>query len=365
MIYNNFDKSHHYLLFQCKYQKVFEKGTFLSRKHSCYGNTHKEVFESYKTSYPEAGIYSLSMGGVTIGQPGLYSLSHQTKAKKIQSVKQNLKEFLKGRKRHQKWHHISGTVLYLSMDGLEKNFYHFFVELYAKYFIFLRAKVNVDHYIVPICLPFQQELWRIVGIDDKKILRLEENTSVYADTLVFPSSIGNYEKIKQYGYTRYNKQWLPSWLAESYKYILDNTPKINYKFSDRVYISRSFANYRRVVNEADVVELLTEHGFDCVHLEMMTLVEQINLFRNAQYVIAPHGAGLVNMSWCPSNASILEVYPSCYSDPGMRIQADLLSLDYSFIRSQFDTECSGDPRKMDLEIDTGQLRNWLKLKNII
>ena len=354
-----------YLRAKCQYQKVFEKGIFLSRKHLHVSHIQKEAFKSYKASYPEAGLYSLPMGGVIIGKQDVYSTTLRNKPKINKSIKQNFSDFLLNRKSPDKWQHISGTVLYLSMGGLENNYYHFFVELYAKYYIFLNSGIDVDYYIVPNRYPFQREFFSIIGIDSKKILSMEETTPVYADTLIFPSSIGNYKKIKEYGYTRYNKQWLPEWLAGAYKYILDNTPKINVSPSQRIYISRKLANYRHVVNESKVINLLSRHGFICVCLEEMQLIEQINLFRNAKYVIAPHGAGLVNMSWCPRNTSILEIYPSRYSDPSMRLQADLLGHDYNFIRSQYDVDYSGDPQKMDLDIDTSLLRDWLHLKNII
>lgn len=63
----------------------------------------------------------------------------------------------------------------------------------------------------------------------------------------------------------------------------------------RIYVTRRLAGRRRIVNESEVVACVRRHGFEVRALEQMTVREQIQLFAEAETVVAPHGAGLVNL----------------------------------------------------------------------
>ncbi|CUS02879.2 protein of unknown function [Candidatus Promineifilum breve] len=68
---------------------------------------------------------------------------------------------------------------------------------------------------------------------------------------------------------------------------------------ERIYILRDRARVRRVINEAAVVELLQTRGFRPYRLEELPFADQVRLFRDAEMVIAPHGAGLANLLFAP------------------------------------------------------------------
>jgi hypothetical protein len=62
--------------------------------------------------------------------------------------------------------------------------------------------------------------------------------------------------------------------------------------SERIYISRAGARHRRVLNEPEVMDCLSRYGFKLVRLEGLSFREQVDLFRRAQIVAGPAGAGL-------------------------------------------------------------------------
>lgn len=68
---------------------------------------------------------------------------------------------------------------------------------------------------------------------------------------------------------------------------------------ERLYVSRAGARARRVVNEEDVLAALRPLGFRAVRLEELPFAEQVRLFRAAEVVVAPHGAGLANVLFSP------------------------------------------------------------------
>ncbi|NOG52157.1 MAG: glycosyltransferase family 61 protein [Chloroflexi bacterium] len=63
----------------------------------------------------------------------------------------------------------------------------------------------------------------------------------------------------------------------------------------RLYISRSKARRRRVLNESAVIALLAPLGFEAFTLEDLSVAEQVRLFAGAEAVVAPHGSGLTNL----------------------------------------------------------------------
>lgn len=95
-----------------------------------------------------------------------------------------------------------------------------------------------------------------------------------------------------------------------------------------VYISRSDADERRIVNESAVIDALSELGFRRYVLSSMSIDEQIRLFYNADIVVAPHGAGLVNMLFGES-MSIVELFPQTMIEPYYYLLADVLGHGYS------------------------------------
>jgi capsular polysaccharide biosynthesis protein len=63
----------------------------------------------------------------------------------------------------------------------------------------------------------------------------------------------------------------------------------------RVFISRADATARRMVNEAELAAALEAVGFDIVVCGVLSLAEQVALFRDARLIVAQHGAALSNL----------------------------------------------------------------------
>jgi len=75
----------------------------------------------------------------------------------------------------------------------------------------------------------------------------------------------------------------------------------------RIYVSRKNARFRKVVNYEEVMDTLSSYGFEECVLEEMSVENQVKLFSNADFIIGPSGSGLVNIIFCDSNTSLLEI----------------------------------------------------------
>ena len=76
---------------------------------------------------------------------------------------------------------------------------------------------------------------------------------------------------------------------------------------DRIYISRSRATHRKILNETDFEEYLKSHNFHTLFLEDLGGIEQMAYFYNASVIISPHGAGLTNILFCKEGTEIIEI----------------------------------------------------------
>lgn len=72
----------------------------------------------------------------------------------------------------------------------------------------------------------------------------------------------------------------------------------------RIFIGRGGAT-RVLKNQHEIEARLVELGFEIVRVDDLDTESQIRLFRQASLVIAPTGAQLTNMVWCPPNTRVI------------------------------------------------------------
>lgn len=77
----------------------------------------------------------------------------------------------------------------------------------------------------------------------------------------------------------------------------------------RIYISRAAAKTRRVLNEQELLPVLARYGVEVVRAEELSYQQQVQLFFDAEAVIAPHGAGLTNLLFA-EQCRVLEFHPA-------------------------------------------------------
>jgi len=81
-------------------------------------------------------------------------------------------------------------------------------------------------------------------------------------------------------------------------------------FSDKIYIRREDASYRKVLNEADLIYELRKKGFDVINPHHFEILEQMKIFSNAKLIISPHGSNLTNIIFCKKGTKVVEISPN-------------------------------------------------------
>ena len=106
----------------------------------------------------------------------------------------------------------------------------------------------------------------------------------------------------------------------------------------RIYVSRQHATNRRLLNEAAVIALLAESGYEVVDTAAMPMAEQIAMFAQATHIVAPHGAGLANIMFCAPGTRLCELQMDRYMNLCFRKLAALRGLVYGCVVGEADAQ---------------------------
>jgi hypothetical protein len=120
----------------------------------------------------------------------------------------------------------------------------------------------------------------------------------------------------------------------------------------RLYVSRSDAPKRRVLNEDRIIDFLRAHGFEIICPGRLSLAEQIALFSQAGVVVGPHGAGLTNIVFAPAGATLIEFFGDSYINGCFWALANLRGQTHAFLTSPTET--------LDFEVRLDDLKSLLR-----
>lgn len=221
---------------------------------------------------------------------------------------------------------IEGTVAVLA--GLSgHNYYHWMVDVLPRLALLQQAGIDlaaIDHFFINYTgSKFQQDTLAALGIPLEKVISSDRYPHIQASQLLLPSFAGNLGWLEPWALEFLRQQFLP--LASQ---------ATSRNLPERIYISRTNANHRRVLNEDAVIELLESFGFISVHLESMPLADQIALFANAKTIVAPHGGGLTNLIFCQPGTTVIELVTPHYVRHYYWIISQLLKLPHYFLTGE-------------------------------
>ncbi len=220
---------------------------------------------------------------------------------------------------------IEGTVAVLS--SLSGNVYfHWMVDILPRFDILQKQGYSwdeIDWFVVnSIQQPFQRETLEKLGIPLSKIIESDSSPYLEAEKLIvpsFPSHLG----------------WLSSEALAFHRNLFLTEKTSNQSHSaTRIYISRQQANYRRIINEAEVQSWLSQQGFMIVELESLSVEQQVTLFANAEVIISAHGSGLTNLMFCRPGTTVIELVSPHYIRPYYWVISQHLKLKHFYIKGE-------------------------------
>lgn len=200
--------------------------------------------------------------------------------------------------------HVPGTVLSLASHASGRNYYHSLMDALPRWGLFqeLFPGVRPDRVVVGHASRWDAQLVAMTGLDAFPLVQPTSRLHLRADRLLVPT-IDNHSTLAP--------PWVTRWLrANLPPRDVDDRPR-------RLYVTRGDRPHtRRYVQERALLEQLEPQGFVRFDPGAASVQDQIDHFAAAEVVVAPHGAGLVNLSFAPEGVKVLELFAPRYLNPG-------------------------------------------------
>lgn len=97
----------------------------------------------------------------------------------------------------------------------------------------------------------------------------------------------------------------------------------------RLFVGRGGSKLRRLVNESDIAAMLAAEGFQTFAPDANDQRDQIEAFREADVIVAVHGAALTNLLFCRPGTQVVEIFPGNFIKSPYFWLSRRLGLDYS------------------------------------
>lgn len=213
---------------------------------------------------------------------------------------------------------VAGTVLSLTTRGTNANYYHFLYDAIARYGTYERCfpGATPDAVVVGHAASYQRQLLELAGIPGP-YLQPERGTTYVADRLLVPS----------------NPNWALQAPPDVVAWLRDRLPPRNPPGEKvRLLLTRGQVPLtRRYVEEDELLAALEPEGFVRLDPGTLSVQEQIDTFSAAEIVIAPHGAGLTNITFSPPGVKVLELFPATYVHRGLWAICQAIGADYRYL----------------------------------
>jgi len=218
------------------------------------------------------------------------------------------------------------------------NYYHFLYEFAIKFLQLNTINIPQDTpvYIDKICfdIPQFKELLDIMNKKNYPLIAVPNDCSYMAKKLyyincphIIPPNFINDNNIRSE-----DMQFDISALKELRDYLLPYSSKNS--FPKKVFISRKNASGLRNFNEDEIIESLTEFGFEVVFPEKLSFRDQIALFNQAEIIIGGSGAAFTNILFCNDQCKCIIFAKSCLPLTIFSTIAHVVGVDLRYITEE-------------------------------
>lgn len=238
---------------------------------------------------------------------------------------------------------LPGRTLSLITPEAAGNYHHWMMDLLPRIGMLQRAGYSLSEFdrVLLKCrgLPFQKETLRRAGLDERKIVLVGDNQHLEAETLIVPALHMEDMRVNADD-TRFVRQlFLPE----------EPAPGAAWR---RLYVGRSDAAYRRVINKPDIRPILDRYGFEEVTMSKLTVEEGARLFSEAAIVAGPNGSALANVLFAHPDCRVIEFFAPGWVVPYNWMIGANLGLSYTVLIGRGNRPAPGSlPRELRQDID--------------
>lgn len=229
------------------------------------------------------------------------------------------------------------------MNGWLDSFYHFTLESLIKLYV-LREHIDSSTVVFhknKDLKQFHKEWIEILNL--KNVTFIDDNEIVetpLAISCTFTSRDLNHHNIV---------------VPEFRNWILSRVENDNVQKYKKIFIGRKNARHRNILNLEEVRRFLEEKDFVYLEMENFNLKQQINIFRNADKIIALHGAALTHLCFAKPTANVIDLIHEDFNQLCFYKLAKVLGINYIMLGCAGSNIKEQSPGHQDLIIDLSKL----------
>jgi hypothetical protein len=202
------------------------------------------------------------------------------------------------------------------------TYYEFVVHILPKLCRIKEVMDPHDFEIAKLCYPlmgtpYERPYLSLLGIGDDALLNTRDNIEIVARSIVVSNLQANGRLPSPTGI-----------LALRRAFLADPPPDRGQ--GRRLYLSRG-GHKRRVLNEADVLRLVSSFGLEVVDPSPVSVTDQIRMFQDASLIVSPHGSALTNLVWCAPGTRVIELFTKSFTPPMYAYLSHVLDLQYACV----------------------------------
>ncbi len=187
---------------------------------------------------------------------------------------------------------------------------HFITEVMMGLYQIRLSKKMPDFYILPQNYSFQKELPKMLGINESQIIPANKNHLIFAQELIIPTLLNEYEIIEYRKHTHFRILYQPSLVKYLYTQILSQSwiPR------RKIFFTRPKNSNRNIINHNEVEAVFKEFGFEIVLPDSLSIQKQIELMQECKILAGMHGSSLANSIFLNKHATLFELFSEYYHD---------------------------------------------------
>lgn len=253
---------------------------------------------------------------------------------------------------------LSGDQRKISLDSAliagcyysdSANYYHFWCDAIIDTWLFYQIsdERQPDFIIMPFAnMPWQKEILEISRLPFERVIGLHKfaECTIGRANIIFRAKGGRCS---------------PPWLHKALQEVARPWLYEEAGYPQKIYCTRQATSRRRLSNEAEVIQIMIEHGYTIIDCANETVSNQIRLFRNATHIVAPHGAALTNIAWCKPNTNVLDLMPCTHMNPCFFDLAAQGELNYSIFPTNPLNQAQ-DPLSCPVKISSNDFKKYFE-----
>ena len=217
-------------------------------------------------------------------------------------------------------------ILFITNSNSSRNFFHWNLDVLQKLEFIEQNKDEISSSDLKIIIPndhISDYIKNTLEAFDINFYYQKKDEIIFANSSILLPEIAPTGQFREEIIIKINQRMRNHWI---------NKKNIDLRNQKRIYISRKNSSRRRIINEAEIINILKKYDFSILDFDKLNFEEQIKNILNCEVLVGGHGSGLSHMLWMKPKSKIFEIRTQNNSNDNCYFSlASALEHDYYYV----------------------------------